>query len=87
MPQVKYDFEVKLRLSCFHACFIADAEAYRNARFQPGEGPIFLDRLRCVGSEASLLNCSRGSPLGLTTGCGHNDDAGVKCGKYWLVHI
>ena len=68
-------------LSFLYAHFIADAEAYRNAEYQAGEGPIFLDRLRCDGSEEVLLNCSLGSPLGLTIGCDHNDDAGVKCGK------
>ena len=59
-----------------------DAEAYRNAEYGPGEGPIFIDRLRCDGSEATVLNCTLGSPLGLTIGCDHNDDAGVKCGEY-----
>ena len=48
------------------------------AQFDPGIGPIFLDKLVCSGLENSLLECRRFTPLGLTT-CEHSQDAVVRC--------
>lgn len=43
------------------------------------EGPIFLDRLRCDGTESSLLDCRLGlRGIGLTT-CDHSADVWIKC--------
>ena len=58
------------------------AQAFRRAFFGEGTGPIFFDQLGCLGDEASLLDCSTFSSLGLHT-CDHSEDAGIKCvGKY-----
>jgi deleted-in-malignant-brain-tumors protein 1 len=40
--------------------------------------PIWLDRLNCVGTETSLLNCPRQYAIGYAT-CNHNALAGVLC--------
>ena len=48
------------------------------AQFDPGIGPIFLDRLDCSGTETTLLECRHFTPLGLTT-CEHSQDAVVRC--------
>ena len=37
-----------------------------------------MDKLHCSGIEASLLECRRFTPLGLTT-CEHREVAGVRC--------
>ena len=55
-----------------------DAVAFRGAQFGPGDGPVFLDQLVCSGSETSMLECGRYTPLGLPT-CEHSQDAGVRC--------
>ena len=45
--------------------------------YQPGVGPIYLDEVRCTGSEQMLVNCSA-SGVGQHN-CVHNEDAGVRC--------
>ena len=54
------------------------AVAFRGAQFGPANGPVFLDQLVCSGSETSVLECRRFTPLGLPT-CDHSQDAGVRC--------
>lgn len=39
--------------------------------------PIYLDNVRCSGSEARLFDCPA-NPIG-THNCVHNEDAGVRC--------
>ena len=56
----------------------AGAEMLDVAQFDSGIGPIFLDKLLCSGSETTLLECRRFTPLGLTT-CEHSQDAVVRC--------
>ena len=48
-------------------------------KYGPGEGPIWMDDLRCDGTETSLADCSH-------TGwerenCGHHEDVSISCGK------
>lgn len=42
-----------------------------------GTGKIWLDELRCLGSETDIFSC-RHAGLG-TNNCGHTEDAGVQC--------
>ncbi|XP_073541369.1 scavenger receptor cysteine-rich domain-containing protein DMBT1-like isoform X2 [Phyllobates terribilis] len=47
------------------------------ATFGQGQGPILLDDMQCVGSEATLSHCSH---LGIKKhNCAHSEDAGVTC--------
>ena len=50
-------------------------EAPASARFGQGTGPIHMDNVACVGTEAQLADCVY-SP---THNCGHGEDAGVVC--------
>ncbi|XP_041660917.1 scavenger receptor cysteine-rich type 1 protein M130-like [Cheilinus undulatus] len=47
------------------------------AFFGQGQGGIWLDDVRCIGNETSLLHC-RHPTLG-ENNCGHGEDAGVVC--------
>ena len=50
-------------------------QAYSSAFFGQGSGPIQLDNVNCIGTEATLLNCTH-----ITShNCGHQEDAGVAC--------
>lgn len=51
--------------------------AKRSAYFGQGEGDIWLDDVKCVGNESSLLHCQHPN-LG-ENNCGHGEDAGVVC--------
>ena len=44
------------------------------AGFGQGTGPILLRRVRCNGTESSLLSCWHGAGF-----CSHSSDAGVIC--------
>ena len=47
------------------------------AAYGQGDGPIWLDRVRCTGSETSLSTCSHGGWR--KHNCGHDKGAGVHC--------
>uniref|UniRef100_F6W080 SRCR domain-containing protein n=2 Tax=Ornithorhynchus anatinus TaxID=9258 RepID=F6W080_ORNAN len=47
------------------------------AAFGPGTGTVWLDEVRCRGSEASLWDCPA-NPWGQAD-CGHKEDAAVNC--------
>ena len=48
-------------------------------RYQPGQSgqPIFLDDLRCIGSESSLISCPNPG-IGVHN-CAHSEDVGLMC--------
>ncbi len=60
--------------------------APHGAAFGPGNGSIWLDAVKCSGSERNLTQCPH-SGLGNRT-CNHSQDAGVVCsGKSNLKHL
>ena len=46
------------------------------ASFNQGTGPVVLNAVQCVGTEARLTYCASG---GVTSQCTHAKDAGVRC--------
>ncbi len=61
------------------------ATANIRATFGPGTGPITLDDLMCIGTEASLFDCPHN---GLDIhNCGHFEDAGVTCPSGTNVYL
>lgn len=51
--------------------------APRMSSFGRGSGPIWLEGVRCLGTEATLTECPV-KPKGLYS-CSHLEDAGVVC--------
>lgn len=51
--------------------------APRLAAYGQGTGPIHLDDLICVGTEATLLDCPHPG-VGIEN-CGHSEDASAVC--------
>ena len=53
-----------------------DATAIRRAFFGQGSGPVYLDNVKCLGTERHLLECDS---IGVGAFCSHSEDASVKC--------
>ena len=55
-----------------------DAQAFSNAYFGQGSGPIYLDNVACGTTENRLINCSFDMNTAEDT---HAEDAGVRCSR------
>ncbi|NXF41392.1 DMBT1 protein, partial [Nyctibius bracteatus] len=71
-----WDF-VDARVVCRQLDCGVVVSAPRRAHFGQGQGPIWLDDVHCVGTEAALSQC-RAKNWGVH-GCEHAEDAGVVC--------
>ena len=57
----------------------------QGATFGQGTGPIFLDNVVCVNTEARLIDCPHNG-VG-THNCDHTEDAGVRCTSKCLIVV
>lgn len=57
--------------------FLSTARAVALARFGQGSGQIWMDEVKCTGSETSLAKCPF-IGYGIND-CSHSEDAGVIC--------
>ena len=53
-----------------------DVVPFREAYFGPGNLPIIMDNVACVGTESNLTECSFDRD---TSDCTHRHDVGVAC--------
>ena len=63
---------------CRQLGFGSSGTAIGSAGFGQGSGSIWLNYVNCTGSEATLASCGH-LGVGVTIGCYHNEDAGVRC--------
>ena len=72
------DWDIKdARVVCRQVGFPDAVSAPHRARFGRGSGKIWLDDVRCSGSESLIVNCPH-IGWGLHN-CGHSEDASVIC--------
>ena len=65
------------RVVCRQLGFLDAVSAPISAHFGAGSGQIWLDDVRCSGSESSIVNCLHNS-WGVQN-CDHDEDASVIC--------
>ena len=54
----------------------SSTDAVSTVQFGAGTGPIHLDNVACIGTEARLIACHHSSHA---DDCSHSEDAGVHC--------
>ena len=69
--------DLDARVVCRQLRFGSYGTALTGSSVVDGSGTIWLDNLRCSGSETNILTCPRNS-LG-NHNCRHSEDAGVRC--------
>ena len=64
---------------------VVGATALSGSYYGRGNGPIYLDGVRCSGQESSITDCNQNVVGDISSRClAHTVDAGVRCivGKY-----
>ena len=69
---------IDAQVVCHELGFQGAVKAYSSEFFGRGKGKIWMENVRCTGRENSLKECRHGG-WGITSNCGHSEDAGVMC--------
>ena len=72
-------------VACRELGFLGAISSPCCAAFGQGTGTIWLDDVRCTGSETSLSSCSHGG-WGIHN-CHHSEDAGLYCQCEYIIYI
>ena len=75
---------VDARVVCRQLGFVTATAALQGGNVVDGTGQIWLDDIRCTGTETSLQDCPS-QTIG-NHNCGHNEDAGVTCSSNIIPH-
>jgi len=73
----RWDFN-DATVACNQLGYPGAAAALFTFNVADGTGPILLDDVQCLGTEANLLDCVHREPVG-SHNCSHFEDAGVRC--------
>ncbi|CAB4038396.1 deleted in malignant brain tumors 1, partial [Paramuricea clavata] len=65
------------RVACRQLGYTYAVRAFQGGDVPDGTGQIWLDDVKCTGSEQNLVSCTH-NRLG-NENCGHSEDAGVQC--------
>ena len=60
----------------YHSCGYLGVRVFRDNRFGVSDGPIFVNRLACTGTETNILQCV--SRIGFHS-CSHDNDIAIEC--------
>ena len=72
---------------CRQLGFGSSGTAIGSAGVGQGSGSIWLDSVTCTGNESTLASCGHVG-VGVTKGCRHHEDAGVRCtGKFSKTQV
>jgi deleted-in-malignant-brain-tumors protein 1 len=64
-------------VACKQLGYSRGGKALGGAHYGRGSGPVWLDKVVCLGNEKSLTDC-RSCGLGRTS-CSHSRDASIQC--------
>ena len=66
-----------------HIYLRKNALALSSAYYGAGQDPIWLDEIRCNGTEASIFDCQHNN-FGMHD-CNHTEDVGINCNGSYIL--
>lgn len=86
MNGTEFFFQSKeMKVSAYEATisfYFSSGSVLQPGTYGGGMGPIWMDDVRCTGTETSIMNCTR-KPWGVND-CQHIEDVAVSCSREFL---